>query len=99
MGAVLLEKQWKERLKYVSFAVSASKFHVRIDNASFLEDEGPGLIPRFKRVREVFIDENKEGRCTCYYFERFGIPCRHVLAVFSSLAPNDYEPAPRDIRN
>jgi SWIM zinc finger len=56
-----------------------------------------GLIPRFKRVRVVTLNNNNEGLCSCFYFERFGIPCRHVLHVFCKVSVLEYEPGLRDV--
>jgi hypothetical protein len=47
-----------------------------------------GPIQRFSRVRRV---EMLEGTnillCSCMYFERTGIPCRHLMNVLDSICP------------
>jgi hypothetical protein len=49
----------------------------------------PGdAIPRFSRVRRV---EMLEGTnillCSCMYFERTGIPCRHIMNALDTICP------------
>ena len=49
-------------------------------------DESP--IPRFSRVRRVTIDDKGVCKCSSCYFERVGIPCPHIAAVFQTLDPD-----------
>lgn len=43
-------------------------------------------IPIFHRVRIVYVSDGIMF-CTCRYFERFGIPCRHILHVMACVNP------------
>jgi SWIM zinc finger len=102
MGTFLLERQWEERLHYISFRVACNRFHVCIDHYTELEDyQDDNLalewVPKFRRVRVVDIDASSEGRCSCCYYERYGIPCRHLLNVFCKLSESSYEPQLRDV--
>ncbi|KAG7361662.1 SWIM zinc finger domain protein [Nitzschia inconspicua] len=41
------------------------------------------LLPVFARVRTVSIDENNRMKCSCFEYERNGIPCKHMCHVAS----------------
>lgn len=53
----------------------------------FLADEAlnDSPIPRFRRIRRVTIRDDGVCKCSCCYFERVGIPCPHIAAVFRLL--------------
>jgi SWIM zinc finger len=102
MGACLLERQWNEQVNYISFQVAYNRFHVVIDHYTELEDYDDNnavleWVPKFRRIRVVDIDEGNEGHCSCCYYERFGIPCRHLLNIFCKLSDSSYEPELRDV--
>ena len=46
-------------------------------------------VPRFKRVRELKLDNDGFLMCSCCYYERNGTPCRHQIAVNGLPEPSD----------
>lgn len=40
------------------------------------------IIPAFRHVCTVTVDDKQRVRCFCKHFERCGYPCRHQAAVF-----------------
>jgi len=50
------------------------------------------ILPKFRRVRKVEVDDTSTFRCSCNFFERFGIPCCHMLSILSKF-PNYEEPS------
>lgn len=46
------------------------------------------LLPVFARVRTVSIDENNRMKCSCFEYERNGIPCKHICHVASKFGTN-----------
>jgi len=53
--------------------------------------------PVFSRVRHLGVDENNEFGCSCYFFERFGIPCRHMAHVAKAYGCNFVGFTARDV--
>jgi hypothetical protein len=89
MGVGLAEHEWKEADMYACECCAIDKFLVarQPDDAS---GRIRSPIPRFARVRVVCISEVKGRKilkCSCKHFERVGIPCRHILAVYKKLIP------------
>ena len=39
------------------------------------------FLPRYRHLRTVTSDDNSNCQCSCGFFQRFGIPCRHLHAV------------------
>ena len=39
------------------------------------------FLPRFRHIRTVTPNSNGSCQCSCGFFQRFGIPCRHLHAV------------------
>ena len=60
-----------------------------VDNPTFFTNTMDGdvckklrkFLPRFRHVRTVTPDANGCCQCSCGFFQRFGIPCRHLHAV------------------
>lgn len=44
--------------------------------------------PKFKRVRKVQL-KGEHLTCSCCFYQRHGIPCRHIMAVNGLPQPND----------
>jgi hypothetical protein len=45
-------------------------------------DTQMGTVPKFKRVRKIRRHEGTGSLlCDCCYFDRVGIPCRHIMAL------------------
>jgi MULE transposase domain/SWIM zinc finger len=86
-GNGLLLEQWKQREHYkICGPVDNTWQCMRIANAT---DHLSALVPRFTRVRKVSLREARLY-CTCEWFERVGIPCRHVLCVLSTVHGEGY---------
>ena len=45
-------------------------------------------IPRFQRVRLVNCSNDSRFCCSCFQFERIGIPCVHIYAVVKEIDPS-----------
>lgn len=82
-GEGLVTAQWELRDNYISQRVGDSYWLVAgkaRDNCRKL-----GLVPSFSRIRKVSIDDDGILLCSCMYFERIGIPCRHQMHVLTSI--------------
>ena len=80
LGQHLMVNQFQHRVNYSVLCTSPTSFLVLLHNkrdtcASTLEP------PRYKTAWEVQKDEKGWLRCKCGYSHRYGIPCRHLLAV------------------
>ena len=93
-GEQLLSKQWLLKDEYTSHHNSHKTwlvlFKENSSNTSFRT-----IYPLYKRVRKV-KNVRKHFTCSCRYFERFGVPCRHILHVFSTF-PKYKEPSHKDV--
>jgi hypothetical protein len=83
-GEGLVIEQWQLRNNYISQRVSEKGWLV-VGIVDHDRTNKAGLIPRFARVREVSILDNSVLTCSCMYFERVGIPCRHQMHVLCSV--------------
>jgi MULE transposase domain len=90
-GEGLVTHQWKLRDGYLSQRVDESSWCVVAKRTRYYTEnaESPQLIPRFSRVRKVFITDDRILLCSCKHFERIGIPCRHQMHVLSAIS-KDY---------
>lgn len=91
LGEALTGNEWDERNQYgvVGPFENEEWLVMRLSHITTcdsmdgddIEDE-VGVIPRFRRVRQV-IRHPITGclTCSCCYFLRVGIPCRHIMAV------------------
>ncbi|KAG7340008.1 SWIM zinc finger domain protein [Nitzschia inconspicua] len=61
--------------RYISYRVCERKWWVLYSGHRNLHVR---LLPVFARVRTVSIDENYNIKCSCFEYERNGIPCKHV---------------------
>ena len=64
-----------------------------------------GLIPRFKRAYEITRDSDSSTlKCSCGFWERMKLPCRHIAAVILScqalkdLHPEGFPPSSVGVR-
>jgi hypothetical protein len=89
LGHGLVTAQWKQRTNYkISGPKNNAWLCKRVNHtveetvptAGALRERLPSMVPRFSRVRTITL---KEGIlfCSCAYFERHGIPCRHQMKV------------------
>ena len=86
-GEGFVIQQWNLRNNYISQRVTEKSWLV-VGIVDHNHSRKEGLIPRFSRVREVSIaaaDNNRVLQCSCMYFERVGIPCRHQMHVLCSV--------------
>ena len=92
-GEQLLTAQWKSKDQYDTVRINTTTWLVKYIEP--LEVEYKTIYPLFKRIRQV-VFEKHVFKCSCQYFERFGIPCCHIYAVMSTL--NGYKgPKLRDV--
>lgn len=76
--------------KYSSIQVDHNKFLVIRSVEQSHGDTGSLLLPKFQRVRTVYIDDDGILFCDCQYSESMGIPCRHLghVCKYHNLRPN-----------
>ena len=77
----IITKEWHLRNNYASAHMMESVFYVRhfMDNR---ESQSP--IPKFVRVRIITIT-NKIARCSCGFYARHRLPCRHLLHILDEM--------------
>lgn len=52
----------------------------------------PGVVPVFQRVRCIQrCTATGTLRCSCCYFERVGLPCRHIMAILKKHLGNTFK--------
>jgi hypothetical protein len=86
LGEGLVVEQWKIRNNYESRQIEANLFQVRRMN----HNPKNVAMPIFKRIRIVSIANDGRLRCSCCYFERIGIVCRHMMHILQSVTHEDY---------
>jgi SWIM zinc finger len=106
LGASLLESEWQAQKLYSCCQMANNVYHVvniigdddDIDSARF------GMnVPVFDRVRVVEFNMDRTASCSCGYYQRLGIPCRHILHVmaetYQPLSDSEpvYEPRAADV--
>ena len=89
-GVGLLEHQWEMEQHYECVKVEVRKWLV-LSKVLYT----PSLIPRFIRTHVVSASDGILY-CSCNYFERHGIPCRHQFCVLKSI-PRYIEPIHHDL--
>jgi len=92
-ATILLNEQWQLRNKYKSQRISYTEW--KIMYSSYDEDTYETIIPVFKRIRTLKY-VNGYIKCDCCYFERHGIPCRHMFHL-STHIPGYDEPTHHDV--
>jgi hypothetical protein len=56
------------------------------------QDAQLGTVPKFKRVRKINrCGERGTLLCDCCYFDRVGIPCRHIMALLDHILGDDFK--------
>jgi hypothetical protein len=90
-GKSRVTTQWQLRHEYTCEQVGDMCWHLLAKSTTKNPGDAAdvlGPIQRFSRVRRV---EMLEGTnillCSCMYFERTGIPCRHLMNVLDSICP------------
>lgn len=92
-GESLVVAQWLLRDNYICEQVGNGLWHLLMDATPESPGIIPGfsLIPRFSRVRKVSVlKDTRTLLCSCMYFERTGLPCRHQMHVLCLICP-DYQ--------
>jgi hypothetical protein len=92
LGESLVLKQWEESTNLFTTGPCDHKWLVvRKADAEFASTSTQ-KYPKFKRVRIVQRDqETGILHCSCCYFQRVGISCRHILAVLRSVLGNNFQ--------
>jgi hypothetical protein len=93
-GESIVATQWQLRHEYICEQVGDRCWHLLAKSTTTSPCDAADVlnlgdaIPCFSRVRRV---EMLEGTnillCSCMYFERTGIPCRHVMNVLDTICP------------
>jgi MULE transposase domain/SWIM zinc finger len=97
LGNGLVEKQWQQAKNYNICGPNGHQWLCmrRADNAA--NGRVPKAVPRFSRVRTVSCCPTSNIlTCSCGYFERVGIPCRHLLKILSVAHGAGYKGATAD---
>ena len=93
-GYQLLFEQWKSSTRYMNCKISSNTWLVKrlpLEQVSHTCK----LIPSFINTNTVHV-QNDVMYCSCCLYERFGLPCRHMLHVLRSF-PDYSEPSKIDI--
>jgi hypothetical protein len=55
-------------------------------------DTQMGTVPNFRRVRKIRRHSDPGTLiCDCCYFDRIGIPCRHIMALLDSILGDEFK--------
>ena len=61
------------------------------------QDTQLGTVPKFKRVRNIRrCGETGTLQCDCCYFDRVGIPCRHIVALLDHILGDEFKGITQD---
>jgi SWIM zinc finger len=83
---MLLYDHWKEPSNDASHRDEDMLSAVQKDDSALRDEDMPREVPKFWRVRVVDVCEtSKTLTCSCGYFQRVGIPCRHILKVLRTV--------------
>ena len=96
-GEQLLTSEWNKRNMYVSCRSTSTQWLVTYNNELDIRKQNgyKTIYPLFKRIRTVTV-KNSVLYCSCHMFERFGIPCRHMLCVLDTF-PKYNMPSANDV--
>jgi hypothetical protein len=93
LGNSLLSTQWKASHKYIAMGPCNNSWLVMLDpnkktkKSSSISNE----IPEFQRIRTIERDcSTGVLNCSCNYFQRVGIPCRHILCILCSVHGSEF---------
>jgi MULE transposase domain/SWIM zinc finger len=90
-GNELVYNQWLEKDNYQISGPTNNAWLCMRNNALRSRTTMSSLIPQFSRVRAVtYRPLEKQLTCSCEYFARVGIPCRHILRVLTEIKGEDY---------
>jgi hypothetical protein len=97
LGNGLVEKQWRQAENYKICGPSGNQWLCMRRADTTAKVTVPKAVPRFSRVRTVSCcPTNNVLTCSCGYFERVGIPCRHLLKILSVAYGAGYKGATAD---
>jgi SWIM zinc finger len=92
LGNGLVEAQWKQKEHYDVCGPFGYDWHCLRRKEVAPTPTMPRKIPQFVRVRTVKLcSASNQLTCSCQYFERVGIPCRHIMKVMSAVLGSSYE--------
>jgi hypothetical protein len=99
LAVCLISNEWEQRGRYGiagPFADADSEdifwLLLRQDQACDSQDKYLGTVPKFKRVRKINrCYETGILRCDCCYFDRVGIPCRHIMALLCKIFGGEFK--------
>jgi len=98
----LISNEWAERGFYdiVGPFVEADRneiFWLLMRRDQETQDTQLGTIPKFKRVRNIRrCGETGTLLCDCCYFDRVGIPCRHIMALLDHILGDEFKGITQD---
>ena len=90
VGASLLSHQWTFADNYECIKISSTEYKVISLNQSCQSkvngsyQNAADVLPKFLRIRLVH-KANDTLYCSCKFFERMGIMCRHIVCVLKSI--------------
>jgi hypothetical protein len=86
LGESLLQTQWEASKSYALTGPFKNQWLVMKEPNFVQKRQEDYYIPRFQRVRAVSRDlETGILFCSCFYFQRIGIVCRHILCVMRQI--------------
>jgi hypothetical protein len=80
----IITKEWNARTAYASAKMCETKYLVRHETAHLYQKDKKDPITKFFRVRIVHI-QDEALHCSCGFFCRQRIPCRHMLHVLNEM--------------
>jgi hypothetical protein len=86
LGESLIVKEWELHKAYGLERVALDTFHVKHCNPKPVMVKQSAPIPLFQRVRLVKICRRRLY-CSCEYFSRIGLPCRHIMCILTAICP------------
>ena len=88
-GEIIVMEQYHQRNKYHLHRQDESTWLLLRKEGSEKKNRYSKLpAPKFKRVRKVQL-KGEHLTCSCCFYQRHGIPCRHVMAVNGLPHPDD----------
>jgi hypothetical protein len=85
--------QWKKGSLYMSIRIISITWWVMLiigNNIKISTKDGKDVHPRFRRVRVIqWVEGHNVLICDCGYFQRIGLPCRHLFHVKGNISLTD----------
>ena len=88
-GETIVMEQYHQRSEYHLHRQDENTWLLLRKEGSVKKNRSSKLpVPKFKRVRMVQL-EGEHLTCSCCFYQRHGIPCRHIMAVNGLPHPDD----------